>query len=180
MFLIFLLIIQSIPDSCIQEKVVSNAGRCIIEPSRHAVKLPVLKNANLWTKKKTSHPEITRITCSFDTIFQLYAASYVESMSFKQMADRNMTSEFIKLVIKFCKSSKDMDQQLRHRELILHAALSDKVTRKREILELDCYMSVIEMFIGIARENEILYSVTDKRRCPACAYNEDAKKQAYQ
>lgn len=152
----------------------------IIEPSRHAVKLPVLKNANLWIKKKTSHPEITRNTCSFDAIFQLFAAGYVESMGFKQLADRNTTSEFIKLLIWFCKGSKNMDQLFRHRELILHAAFTDQVTRKHEILELDCYMSVIDMFIGIARENEILYSVTDKRRCPACSYNEDVKKQAYQ
>lgn len=147
----------------------------ILEPSKPCFRLPVFKNANLWKKKKTNRPEITHNTCSFDTIFQLYATCYVDSPSFKELADKNTSSDFIKLLIDFC-GWKNMEDLLQQRNELLHKTFNDKVTINRKILELDCYMSVIDMFIGLAKKNEILYSVIENRRCPVCSHHQCIKK----
>lgn len=142
----------------------------ILEPMKASSKPRVFMNANFWKKTKKSCPEITHNTCSFDLIFQLYAVCYLDSTHFKEFVDKNSSSEFIKLVIDFCKWS-DIEVLLQQRQQLLHATFSDKITISRKILELDCYMSVIDMFVGLTKKDNSLYSVTEDKRCPACSHH---------
>lgn len=95
----------------------------------------------------------------------------MDSQSFKEYAGEKASSEFIKLLIDFC-GWEDMDKMLRKREDFLHANFPDQVKIKQNIAELDCYMSVIDMFIGLVRNNDFLCSVVEKRRCLACSNHE--------
>lgn len=114
-------------------------------------------NANLCKKRRVKNPRLTQNTCAFDTIFQLYAAAYMDSPKFKKYADKDTTSDFIELVKSFCDWGR-MEEVQDGRETILYSIFEEKVKIRRRILELDCYMSVIDMFIGI----------TEEKRCPSC------------
>lgn len=103
----------------------------------------------------------------FDSIFQLYAACYLDSHKFKQYADNNK-SDFITLVKRFC-NWETMDIAVDERATLLHSTFDKIVKIQRKILQLDCYMSVIDMFIGLCSKNPVLYSMTEEKRCPSCS-----------
>lgn len=109
----------------------------ILEPIKSSKKLRVFPNANLCDQKKTNNPVLTHNTCSFDAIFQLYAACYMDSQQFKEFADKCETSEFMDLLRRFCNWEK-MDSLIIARQKLLHEAFDEKVQINRKILELDC------------------------------------------
>lgn len=126
-----------------------------------------MKNGNSWNARKTNQPVITCNTCTFDSLFQLYAACYFDSKSFKELADKNTSSGFIRLLVEFCKLDK-IEVILAQRQQLLHTVFHDRVETIRNIRKLDCHMSFIDMFIALAEQNNILYSVTETRDCPNC------------
>lgn len=137
----------------------------ILVPSKDCSRLPVLKNANTWRARKTNQPVITSNTCPFDTLFQLYAACYFDSKSFRELADRNTSSGFIRLLVEFCKLG-NIEVILEQRQQLLLAVFHDRVETIRNIRKLDCLMSVMDMFIALVEQNNILYSLTETRDCP--------------
>lgn len=149
----------------------------ILEPSRSSLALPVFKNANLWNKKKSNRPQLMHNTCTFDFIFQVYAACYLDYPNFKEFANKNAKLEFFSLLIDFCGcKEKDMDKLMHRRERLLYTTFSELVTTKLNITELNCWMSVIDMFIGLAKQTDILCSVSENRHCPVCSYHERVTK----
>lgn len=149
----------------------STTRRCktsILEPIKDSSTLRVLMNANLCKKKKVNSPRLTHNTCSFDTIFQLYAACYSDSSKFKEFADKDTSSEFIKIVKSFCNCER-MEVIVKERETLLYSAFDKQVKIQRKFLELACYMSDIDMFIGLCAKNPVLYSMTEKKRCRSCS-----------
>lgn len=118
-------------------------------------------------KKKTNNPRLTHNTCSFDSIFHLYAACYLDLSKFKEYADKNSTSEFINLMKSFC-DWEQIEAIFNQREILLHSTFHKKVIIRRKILEL-CYMSVIDMFIELCGKNNVLYSMAEEKRCPSCS-----------
>lgn len=66
-----------------------------------------------------------------------------------------------------------MGQNGRHavaKENLLKTAFDEKTVICRKVLQLDCYMSVIDMFIGLCKSNSSLYSMAETKRCPYCSH----------
>lgn len=142
----------------------------ILEPIKSLGNARILMNANLCvTKKRNRSHFLLHNTCSFDSIFQLFVRCYLDSPIFQEYVNKNEAQEFMILLKRFCEWDK-IEDLLLVRERLLKNTFEEKITINRKILQLDCYMSVIDMFIGLCNSNESLYTMVEVKRCPSCSH----------
>lgn len=140
----------------------------ILEPIKNTGKPRIIMNANLCEPKKKSNM-LLHNTCSFDSPFQLFVRCYLDSPIYREYVNNNQAQEFMNLLKRFCEWDK-MEDMLRAREQLLKNTFEEKVTINRKILQLDCYMSIIDMFIALCNSNSSLYTMTEVKRCPSCSH----------
>lgn len=152
-------------------------NRCrntILEPSQSVMKCRILMHASLVSQKNISSQKLLHNTCAFDSIFQIYATCYLDCQAFKKYVHLFLNeNDFFQLVEKFCNWD-EMNNMIKNRLDLLYNVFESKVTLSRKIAELDCWMSVIDMFIALCDKNEALYSIKEKKRCQSC-YNHSKK-----
>lgn len=105
-------------------------------------------------------------TCSFDSIFQIYAAFYADSITFANIvkSDDTQYAELLKNLLK-----KDFDPYKNRSEMLLRLFEEDVIDFAKNIKALDTEMSINRMFMRLASNFPLLQSMMEYKKC-VCSF----------
>lgn len=141
-------------------------------------RLPILPNGSTTHGNRKKKTIICHNTCSFDAVYQVYAAIYKDSKSIENCI--NESDCVFDVFIKKSFTKKTLEEVVEERAHLLCSLLEEKVVHCQEnTITLDAYMCFNEMMKKLETISKVIYSMEEIKHCKTCNLNIDVKKHTY-
>lgn len=160
-------------DGVQKDRKLHRSARTILEPTRCAnQKVPVLKNGHSST---VGIPRVvTYCTCGFDSVFSIYAVSYVDYPSIEQEINQNAGAETFEELIKLLFVAKE-NAILNKRNVLLKKLFADSTFTKqitKRLIEINCECAFDFLNRQLNSISKSMFSLCERKVCESCKYTE--------
>lgn len=156
------------------KSILKRSRRSILNLSPCFKTAPVLLNGFRKIGEK-GHITITSNTCAFDSLFSVFAAAYLNSLSIKQTFDR-ADSVFIKFIKDACSLSVEKEKVYTDRTTIIRNILTshkykNAIKIDENVTSVNCMTGLSSFFAKISDKNESVCSIEVNKNCQVCKYD---------